>query len=90
MEFLPIIEGLIYGCGCLLDIMAASSGVGAGVAGVQANQQRKNRKAAKERGETPPRNTATPWFVLLLIAAILTGTLVLFKYLGTPNPPAGR
>lgn len=88
MEILEIIWALIQGCGCLLDVFAATSAVGAGVAGVKANQERKSGKAAKARGEKSSQNKAAIWFVALLFIAFFLVGLMFFKYLGAANQPA--
>jgi len=80
MDILEIVFALIQGCGCFLDLCAAGSSVGAGVAGVKANQGRQLRKEAMRRGEQPPANKAALWFVLLLIIAASLVVLVLWKY----------
>ncbi|MBI3410304.1 MAG: hypothetical protein HY040_18350 [Planctomycetes bacterium] len=80
MEIFEIAYALIQACGCLLDFFALGSGVGAGVAGVKANQQRKAGKEARARGEDPPKNKATLWFVLLLFGTFFFVGLMVLKY----------
>lgn len=82
MEALELVYAAIQVCGCLAEVMAASSTVGAGVAGVKANQVRKKRKEAEARGEAPPVNNAAIVFCILLFIAIVLVGFVLFKYLG--------
>jgi hypothetical protein len=88
MELLELGWALVEGCGCLLEILALTTDVGAGVAGVRALRQRKERRAAGEPGAAGTGEEAgsgyerAMWVFLGLAAlgAFLTG-LVLWKWL---------
>ncbi len=74
-----LVELLFQGSCCLMEILATSSNVGAGVAGVKARRRIKQRRQAIEEG-TPAPSSAGPiatFFVLLILGVILTVAVIL-------------
>jgi hypothetical protein len=82
MEILEILFALVQACGCVAEVMAVTSPVGAGISAVKVQKNRKERRAAQQAGQTPPA-PATPWWWLLgifLFATVFFVGLVFVKY----------
>jgi hypothetical protein len=82
LELWQVLEALVYGCGCFLEMTAAGANVGAGVAGYKAHQARKTRREAMGKGDPPPgKNPALRAFIVLVIVGALLTALVAWKWL---------
>jgi hypothetical protein len=88
-EALDLLVGLAQVCGCFLEFMGLSSGVGAGMAAVKVQKNRRERRAAQQAGTPPPPKTPWRWALLILLALtfFLVG-LVFLKY--TRDLPAAK
>lgn len=78
---LELLEALIYGCGCFLELTAAGANVGAGVAGYKAHKKSKAKRDAALTGQTVPTDNSALWiFAGAAFLAIVSTGLVLWKW----------
>lgn len=77
-----LLELLFRGSCCLIELLAASANVGAGVAGARAKRKLRERRQAKQQGATPPPvgNEVGCFLALLMLGGILT-ILAVMKWL---------
>lgn len=80
MEIFEVLWAIVQGCGCFLELFAASSSAAAGAAAYQANKDRKARKAAQAEGTQPPSRLALWLFLAFLFLAVFSAGLIVWKW----------